>query len=341
MKLNKKNIIAITISILFLFLTFKDIDIAKLISTFAQFNTKLFLVFIPIFLISMFLRGLRWKYLLKNTKEIHPVELGEIFSAGAALNIYLPARAGDLYRAYFVGEKHEKPKLEILASVIAERIIDGITVLGILLSATLLFYKKQWMFELSAMTALIFIGSSIAIYLVIKYNKSDQIFRTIQSTFEKLPQKIASNCLNIINKLEHWTKTFIKGFENILILKNLLSAGALSIIIWIMECIMIYIIIVGFNLYLPFSVSLMIVSFVALASMIPSTSIYIGPYQYAFILALGIYNIDKSSALAIAFTLQTITLIILSIIFINFVIRNNFQVNQLKKGDITKGLVNE
>ena len=51
-----------------------------------------------------------------------------------------------------------------------------------------------------------------------------------------------------------------------------------------------------------------------MSTIIPSSSIFVGPYQYAYILALGIYHIDKSRALGIAFVHQIIIMLTITVI---------------------------
>ena len=65
--------------------------------------------------------------------------------------------------------------------------------------------------------------------------------------------------------------------------------------------------------------------------MVPSTSIFIGPYQVAVIAAFAIYNISKESALAISFVEQGFVVILTTIVAAIFLIRNNISYKELKE----------
>lgn len=323
MKLNKKNIFTIFISLIFVIFVFYNIDFKKLLDTLQLFNYKILIISVPVYIFTLLLRGIRWKFLLPDNKRFNIKELSEIYTAGSALNIYLPARAGDFFRAYFLGKMHNHSKLEIFGSVVLERIFDGLTVLLILLTAMFVYYRTPKMMTLSAITAAIFIGSLVCGYLLFKFNKINEFCSFLKKYLSKLPEKYSVLFQKIVDKLNTWLNSFINGFEPISNPKNVTIVSILSLIIWAIDCALIYILVINFGFNVSFSISLFVISFIALSTIIPSTSIYIGPYQYAFILALAIYHIDKSSALAIAFTLQTISIMVLSILSIMFFIKNN------------------
>lgn len=336
MKLNKKSIFTIFISLIFVSYVLYNIDIKKLMDTFHLFNYKILFLTVPLYIFTIILRGIRWKGLITNNKQLKILELSEIYTAGSALNVYLPARAGDFFRAYFLGKKHNRPKMEILGSVVLERIFDGLTVLLILLIAMFVYYRTPNIMALSAVTAIIFIGSLIGGYLLFKFNKINEFCGFLKKYLSKLPEKYASFAIKAIDRLNILLNSFIKGFEPVSNIKTMINSTILSIIIWGIDCALIYILIINFGFNVSFSISLFVISFIALSTIVPSTSVYIGPYQYAFITALGIYHINKSAALAIAFMLQSTTIILLSVISIIFFIKNNINYKNINYEQLDK-----
>ena len=63
----------------------------------------------------------------------------------------------------------------------------------------------------------------------------------------------------------------------------------------------------------------------------PSTSIFIGPYQFAVIAAFAIYDISKETALAISLVEQAIVIIVTSLIAVLFLLKNNISYKELKE----------
>lgn len=294
-----------------------NLDFGQLVQTFKVFNYKVLLLFIPLYTLGLYIRGFRWKYLLCGSSKLTVKEAFFSFTTGNTLNSYLPARAGDFWRAYHVGHKLKESKMKLLGSIMLERIIDGISVLLILLFAVLTYFKHQWVLNITYIAAALFFGSLTVFYMVFKYNKIDWFFEKLSNiNFLKKLKPTFDRLATLLNK-------FMEGFQALNNPKCFFLAFFTSCIAWGIECILTYILIMGFGQHYGFSIALFVISFLALSTIIPSSSVFVGPYQFAYILALGIYHIDKSNALGIAFIHQiTIMLTITAISIIYFMLTN-------------------
>ncbi len=299
---NKKTIIGFVVSALFLVLIFYNVDLKELVYTFKQFDTKSVVTIVSIYAISMLIRAFRWANLLECNKKYNFFKLIYTWVIGNLMNAFLPARAGDILRAYEIGANSQESKMKIFGSVMLERILDGVSICTILYLCVLMYANLPWLKNMATFSMLIFGGCLLGFYLIVKLNKVDDVCSIINNTSHKVSNKI----VNIIEKIGKQFKLFINGFE--VLKSNYYSFMAifLSFIIWLLECAMTYYVILAFGINCPISASLFVICFVALGTMIPSSSIFVGPYQYAFILALGLYHIDKSEALAIALVHQSI-----------------------------------
>ena len=312
--MSKKKIFALCISLAFLGLIFYKIDWTKLVRTFKMFDLKNLWMIIPIYVSTFYLRGIRWKSLLLDKPKYSAYNLGAVFAVGSMLNIFLPARAGDVYRAYYLGATKQEKKMKVFGSIILERTLDGICVFLILLLAVLLYSKQDWMMNLAYMIGVLFVGSFVSFYLIFKFNKVDFICEKLIKISSKFPEFAARPLTKMIEGINVHTNSFIEGFEVLNNLKYSVQAFTMSVIIWLIECYVAFLIINSFHINLGFSAALFVISLISFSTMIPSTSVFLGPYQYAYILALGIYNVDKSTALAISTVHQGILMIILSAI---------------------------
>lgn len=312
--MSKKKIFALCISLGFLALIFHKIDFHKLIQTFKMFDLKNLWTIVPLYVLGLYLRGVRWKSLLLRNPKYGSYNLGVVFTVGSMLNVFLPARAGDVYRAYYLGEVKQDKKMKIFGSIILERTLDGICVFLILLSAILLYCHQQWILNLAYMIGALFIGSFVAFYLIFKFNKVDFICAKLVQFSNKLPKLLANPLIKMIEHMNVHTNSFMEGFEVLDSVKYSAQAFFTSAVVWLIECYVAFLIINSFHLHLGFSAALFVISLISFSTMIPSTSVFLGPYQYAYILALGIYNIDKSTALAISTLHQGILVLILTAI---------------------------
>ena len=306
--MKKKQIVLLIITIIFLVLVFSKIEFDVLIETIKNFNLKHLILIISTFLLSLYIRGIRWKFLLMNNPKYSAYNLAEIFTVGNMLNIFLPARAGDFYRAYYLGDEKGEKKLKVFGTIILERLFDGITMFLFLLGAILLYSKAQWILNLTFSIGAVFILGTILVYLIFKYNKSKDVSRLICSKIQS--EKIC----HTIKRLTTYLNIFIRGFSAFKKPSYMFLILLLSFLAWGLEAIVACIIINSFGLNLPITAGIFIMTLTAFSTMIPSTSVLVGPYQAAYILALGLFEISKSKALAISTVHQIILVLIFTIV---------------------------
>lgn len=176
-----------------------------------------------------------------------------------------------------------------------------------LLLAILLYSKAQWILTLTYSIGAVFILSTLLVYIIFKYNKSREISKLICTKIHS--EKICK----AIKKLTTYLNIFIRGFSAFKKPAYMFFILILSFIAWGLEATVACIIINSFNLNLPLTAGLFVMTLTAFSTMIPSTSVLVGPYQAAYILALGLFEINKSQALAISAVHQIILIIIFTV----------------------------
>jgi len=311
-----KKSFPILISLVLVGIIVYKIDFGKMLSTFQSFDVKNLAYIAGLYTLSLYLRGMRWKYLLVKECPLPTMTLSNITTIGSMINTYIPARAGDLWRAFFLGNKVKISKTKVLGSIVLERLFDGLSIFSILLVAVLNYYRQPSILTPTYFIGAAFISAFIIFYLTLRYQKIDLICDKFQAIFPRGEK--------IINKIKRYAHGFIDGFRVFFKPKYCVFCFFLSLAIWTCEVGSAYIIINSFGFSLPFSASLFVISFIAFGTMIPSSSIFLGPYQYAYILALGIYGVAKSTALAIAVVHQAVMMGILTIIGLGALLKYSF-----------------
>ncbi len=311
MKINKRTIFVFLITLIFVFLAFKDMQFAEFLKVVREIDYEIIWLIIPFLVLTMYARGIRLHYLLSEKSGLNINELTGVCFAGSALNICLPARAGDFFRAYYLGEKNNSDKVKIFGSIVLERIFDGLCVLGLLFVGIIFFGKNDVAAQLCTYAAILFLGGLAFVFVLYKFNKTDVFCGFLLSFAQKFPQKISDILVKIISFFNKLLNSFIEGFEIINSPKMFFMAVFWSIIIWITECLELFVTVKSLGLSAGVSVTLFISSFIALATVIPSASIFVGPYQWAVIQAMAIYGIPKESALVFGIVhpfIQTLTI---------------------------------
>lgn len=331
--MDKKKILALIITLALLVLVFYKIDWHELVKTFKDFDCKNMVLIVPFYLLTLYLRGIRWKALLLNNPKYSPLHLGEVFTVGSMLNVFLPARAGDVYRAYYLGEVKGEKKMKVFGSIILERTLDGISVFLLLLLAVLLYCKQAWILHLAYGIGALFFGSLIFFYVVFKFNKIDEICSFLKKLTSGFNEKLLSASHKFIDNICSHVKSFMEGFE---VLDNPVCwviACVTSLVVWGIEAYVAYLIVDSFSLGLGFAAGLFVLSLISFSTMIPSTSVFLGPYQVAYIMALGIFGIEKSTALAVSTVHQGLLMIMLTVIGGFFLLKFNISMKDIKKSE--------
>lgn len=331
--MKKRKIAALVITIALLCIIFYKIDWHELLNTFKSFNFKHIWLIVPLYVLTLYIRGIRWKALLLNDEKYSWIHLGEVFTVGSMLNIFLPARAGDVYRAYYLGSVKGEKKMKVFGSIILERTLDGISVFLMLLAAILLYCKQQWILHIAYGIGALFIGSLIVFYLIFKFDKVDFICEKLSCICRKFPEKFATSAVSIVENICCHVKSFMEGFEVLDYPKYWTIACVTSLIVWGIEAYVAFLIVDSFGLGLGFSAGLFVLSLISFSTMIPSTSVFLGPYQVAYLMALGIFGIEKSTALAVSTVHQTLLMIILVIFGGYFLLKFNISMKDIKESD--------
>ncbi len=93
--------------------------------------------------------------------------------------------------------------------------------------------------------------------------------------------------------------------------------------IWSIEACAIALVVLSFGAILPASGYLLVFALAALGTTLPSGPGYIGPFQYAFVLALGVFAVSPETALAISVAAQLALLGSVTVLGLAFLWREN------------------
>ncbi len=122
-------IIGVLISAIFIYLSFRRVEFKKLWETLKSIQYIYTIPFVIITFLSMYLRAVRWKYFLLPNYKFNSNRLFSPLIIGFALNGLFPGRVGEFARPYILYKKDNVPFPVGLATVVIERIFDGIIIL--------------------------------------------------------------------------------------------------------------------------------------------------------------------------------------------------------------------
>jgi glycosyltransferase 2 family protein len=109
-------------------------------------NAKLgvYLAAVAVYYSSFLVRGWRWKLLLRNAGEERPtLPLVPIVLVSFFVNCVVPAKMGDIYRAYLARVRQGVTLTLALATIIAERLLDLVVLMTLLLGAGVIVFHDR------------------------------------------------------------------------------------------------------------------------------------------------------------------------------------------------------
>ncbi len=275
---------------IFLDLTFHNIDFGKFIKSFGYVDLKFFVIIIFLIYFAIFLRGYKWKYLLRHIKKISLINLFKATLVGFMGNAIFPARLGELLRAFVLGKYEKISRITAFSSIILERIFDGLIIAGLFLYILIFNPIKNPYFVKAGITA-----SGIYIILVLAiviFYFNYEMFYKLFTSIKFLDQSYREKILKFLN-------AFYVGLHIFKNLKDLLLFIILTISIWIIYIIETYLFLKSMNLiatffqatnYSAIFLSILFTFIMTIGVAIPSGPGAAGPFQasivFTFILLL-------------------------------------------------------
>ena len=309
---NKTFFVTILASFLLILFSLKDFDFLKFKHAFENVVFSYLLIASFLLMLVVYLRALRWKILLNNKKlNVKDLYKGQLI--GYFGNNILPLRAGELMKAYYIGNKYNKSKSNIFGSVILERIFDFLGLFFLLLLLVKSNLKNiifdHFFYGLIIILAMVFLGISVSYFYNFKKNSSSI--------------KIKMN--NIISNV-------LEGFVN-LNNNNIFPSILLTLLIWFIYVLEVYIVQSAFSMGLSINHSIFILFVSSISMILPGMPGNFGTFEgsviYSFILFgnYGIYNITDD--FGSAFILHLVSFIPYTIFgFIYFITELKFFTNK-------------
>ncbi len=294
--------LGIAISLIFLGIALRDIRFGDVWQSLQGAGYIWIIPTVLAYFVTVGLRAWRWQVLIKPIKNVAWGRLFGIVALGYLGNSIYPFRIGELLRVYVLNQWEEIPVSSGLATLLVERVFDGISVLVLVFGALLLVpLPDPQMQTLVMITSFLFFGL-LAGFLIMAFLPKQALW-LVQWMARWLPAKLGVPLVKIAG-------SFLEGLAALRSPKPVFIVLVSSVLIWIFEVSKFWFIMQAF----PFDVGIIIITLtvgiVNLASILPSAPGFVGTFDLPIITILDLYNIEYG--LAVAYTLVLHTTIWLS-----------------------------
>jgi uncharacterized protein (TIRG00374 family) len=232
---------------------------------------------IAICLAAWWLRGWRYHTILKslNYQVSVTVSTACIF-VSQSVNVVVPARLGDFVRVFILKHEYNTTYSEGISSIVVERIFDIVTVA--LLGAIAIFFVlgvPVWFTTLIIVPLVAGMLFFIFLLFLGKFSSENKYIIII---------------LNMLHEIRRASLT----------LRSVIVLGASSIIIWLLDILVCFAVVLMFEQQIPFAVVVLAVVIGNLVKAVPLTPGGMGTYEAALTVTFGLAGIDPAVALLIA-----------------------------------------
>jgi glycosyltransferase 2 family protein len=211
-----KYVLSFLLSAVFLYIAFYGVSFSEVFNYVADSSLLWIFVFILTWIISHYLRAVRWKIILHSVKKDASVK--NLFGAlmiGYGVNCVIP-RLGEISRAVFVGKWEGLSKSSLFGTVIIERIID-ILFLGFAVIVSLFLWSEDlyrnfpWLESTLYLTTIILLSIILFLILIIRFK--EQFYGFIINILGRISEKFAHKAAYVFEMLTYGFSS-LRGAKN-------------------------------------------------------------------------------------------------------------------------------
>lgn len=224
------------------------------------------------------LRAYRWSYLMKPVAPIGAARLFPYAIIGYMANNLLPARAGEIVRAWVLGEREHVSRVATLGTIAVERLFDGcVLVLLFLVAGAFVGFDDSRLRAIAVASTVLFIAAFTVFYVVTRTEA--RAARVIGSFTRFLPARYA-------HLGEEMVQNLVVSLRSVHTLRPFLFVVGLSAAAWTVEAASYAVVGEAFGLDISFGHYCMLLSAANLAIIIPTFLGGTGPFEWAAKLVL-------------------------------------------------------
>jgi uncharacterized protein (TIRG00374 family) len=296
------SIIFAALLVFFLFRVVLNVDFASTIEYMSNANLLMLLVGLLAYYCTFPLRSLRWTIILRKVGTRVPYrDATEILYLSWFVNSVVPAKLGDLYRAYLLRGNYGASISRTVGTIFIERIADIIVIFGLALAAGYWSFRGRDRADLDALflAGFAFALALVLVVVVLRFGGA-QVGRLLPA------------------RLGDYYERFRHGTTAALTPGTVLAVLFITGMVWLLEGVRVYFVIHAMGLAeidnLRISASIFVALAASLLTAVPLTPAGIGFVQFGIVWAIGLYGVSNEAGTAVAltdFVLATLSVIVL------------------------------
>ncbi|MEN8171855.1 MAG: lysylphosphatidylglycerol synthase transmembrane domain-containing protein [Chloroflexota bacterium] len=295
--------LGVIISVVFLYLALKGLHIEDVWGSLQGAGYFWLLPGVGVYFIGVWVRAWRWHYLLRPIKAVPTRTMFPIVAIGYMGNNIYPARAGEVLRAVVLKKREDIPVSASLATVIVERVYDGVVMLAFVFlnlpELARLTVDSGFVGDIQTLAvwgAAVFIGVLVGFLWAAMFpHQAERIIAWFANRL--VPERFREKVLGIATR-------FLSGLASLRSPREALMVFLTSVLIWLLETGKYWFVMQAFDFQVGFFALMLMNGIVNLATTIPSAPGYVGTFDAPGIAVLKAYGVPGAIAAGYTFVLH-------------------------------------
>jgi glycosyltransferase 2 family protein len=286
-------LVGLAVSVVFCLLAVRRLDVHGIAAAWRGAHPMPWiLAAIACYLAGHFVRGQRCRLLVQRESTLPFLTACNIVVVGYASNNVLPARLGELVRAGMLVERTGIPTAQALTITFVERLLDGVSILLLLLLAsTGATHVEGWIRHLIQVAAVAFAVATLVILVAVSLPRA-LIAGTSRVTARFGPK--------VHDRAVVWATSIASGASVLRRPKLAARIAVLSVVVWVLESGMFLCLFPAFSLAATPEHAVVAMAVTNLGILVPSSPGFIGPFHFFCSQALVSFGVSPTTALAYA-----------------------------------------
>ena len=316
--------LGIAVSAVFLLWALQGLDLQQVMEYLQRGDYLWLIPSVAVYFLAVLVRTWRWDYLLRPLKRISVKRLFPVVVIGYMGNNIFPFRIGELLRAYVLKRNEDVSISSSLATIVVERIFDGLTMLlFVFIALPTVPSLPEGLRLIVVAGGVLFLGALLVfLFLAAKPAMAARLYDPIIDHL--LPHRFGL-------KLRGFLERFLLGLAALRDVRQVFMIFFTSVLILLLETVKYWFVMHAFDLQLSFFTLMLMNGIVNLSTTLPAAPGYLGTFDTPGIAVLVAFGVARELATAYTLVLHAALWLPITLLGFFYMIREG-----LRWGDLAK-----
>lgn len=323
--------LGVAISAIFLTFALRGLKLEAVLADLRQAAYVWLLPGVAVYFLGVWARTWRWHYMLRHLQDVPMPSLFRIVCIGYMGNNIYPARAGEVLRSYILKREHGVRVSSSLATVIIERLFDGLTML-LFVFAALPFVDLHGALEgyrpfVVGFTLLFVAALFLFLFVASRPALAHALYNPVVHLL--LPARYHDKVLGVAER-------FLEGLASLARGREVFMIFGTSVLVWLFETAKYWFVMHAFNFQVSFFTLMLMNGIVNLATTIPAAPGHVGTFDAPGIAILKAAGVPQATATAYTLVLHAALWLPITLLGALFLLRSHISLEQARR-DMAQG----